>query len=58
MIIAFDIFVKNKVDQIQRCSDIHVLAYGAKLDAMQACLKQDKAVLYAAYNKVRKRGIK
>ena len=56
--IAFDVFVKSKVDQVQKCSDIHLLAYGAKLDAMQACLKQDKAVLYAAYNKVRKRGIK
>lgn len=56
--IAFDIFVKNKVDQVQHCSDIHVLAYGAKLDAMQACFKQDRALLYAAYNMVRKRGIK
>ena len=55
--IAFDIFVKNKVDQVQHCSDIHVLAYGAKLDAMQACFKQDKALLYAAYNMVKKRGV-
>ena len=55
--IAFDIFVKNKVDQVQHCSDIHVLAYSAKLDAMQACYKQDRALLYTAYNMVKKRGV-
>jgi hypothetical protein len=55
--IAFDLFTKAKCDQVQRCSDIHVLAYGAKLDALKDCLKQDRATLYTAYNMVRKRGV-
>ena len=55
--IAFDIFAKNKADQVQRCSDIHVLAYSAKLDAIKECFKQDKALLYKAYSIVKKKGV-
>ena len=55
--IAFDIFAKNKADQVQRCSDIHVLAYSAKLDAIKECFKQDKALLYKAYSMVKKKGV-
>jgi hypothetical protein len=47
-----DLFVKAKANQIQMLSDIHTLAFSAKLDAISDCFKQDKAVLYKALYKI------
>lgn len=46
-----DVYVKAKIDQIQEYSNIHLLAFGAKLDAMKECLNQDRNVLYVALRK-------
>lgn len=46
-----DVYVRAKIDQIQEYSNIHLLAFGAKLDAMKECLNQDKNVLYTALRK-------
>ena len=46
-----DVYVRAKVDQIQEYSNIHLLAFGAKLDAMKECLNQDRNVLYTALRK-------
>ena len=43
-----DIYVKAKVDQIQEYSNIHTMAFAAKLDAMSEAYKQDKVTLYTA----------
>ena len=53
-----DIFVKNKVSQIQEISNIHALAFSSKLDAEKDCFKQDKATLYTALSKIYKNGAK
>jgi hypothetical protein len=49
-----DIYVKSKVDQIQEYSNIHALAYSAKLDAIKESYKQDKATLYTALSKIQR----
>lgn len=46
-----DVYVRAKIDQIQEYSNIHLLAFGAKLDAIKECLNQDKNVLYTALRK-------
>lgn len=46
-----DVYVRAKIDQIQEYSNIHLLAFGAKLDAMKECMNQDKNVLYTALRK-------
>ncbi len=46
-----DVYVRAKIDQIQEYSNIHLLAFGAKLDAMKECLNQDRNVLYTALSK-------
>lgn len=46
-----DVYVKAKVDQIQEYSNIHLLAFGAKLDAMRDCFVQDRNVLYTTLSK-------
>lgn len=46
-----DVYVRAKVDQIQEYSNIHLLAFGAKLDAMKECLNQDRNVLYTSLRK-------
>ena len=46
-----DVYVRAKIDQIQEYSNIHLLAFGAKLDAMKECLNQDRNVLYVALRK-------
>lgn len=51
-IIAMDNFVKLKVNQLQEMSNIHALAFAAKLDALTDCYKQDKAVLFKALGRV------
>jgi hypothetical protein len=47
-----DIYLNAKIDMIQEYSNIHALAYSAKLDAMKDAYKQDKAVLYTALSKI------
>lgn len=49
-----DIYVKLKVDQIQEYSNIHALAFAAKLDALKECNKQDKVVLYTALSRIQR----
>ena len=46
-----DVYVRAKIDQIQEYSNIHLLAFGGKLDAMKECLAQDRNVLYTALRK-------
>ena len=46
-----DVYVRAKIDQIQEYSNIHLLAFGAKLDAMKECLNQDRNVLYTSLRK-------
>lgn len=46
-----DVYVRAKINQIQEYSNIHLLAFGAKLDAMKECLFQDRNVLYTALRK-------
>lgn len=47
-----DLYIKSKASQIQEMSNIHALAFSAKLDAMKACFVQDKAILYKALSRV------
>ena len=49
---TLDLFIKAKANQIQEISNIHALAFSAKLDAINDCFKQDKAILYQALYKV------
>lgn len=51
-IMAMDIFTKAKATQIQEMSNIHAIAFAAKLDAMTDCYKQDKNVLFKALSRV------
>ena len=51
LMIQIDVYVRAKIDQIQEYSNIHLLAFGAKLDAMKECLNQDRNVLYTALRK-------
>ena len=44
-------YVHAKINQIQEYSNIHLLAFGGKLDAMKECLNQDRNVLYVALRK-------
>ena len=46
-----DVYVRAKIDQIQEYSNIHLLAFGAKLDSMKECLNQDRNVLYTSLRK-------
>jgi hypothetical protein len=46
-----NVYVNAKINQIQEYSNIHLLAFGAKLDAMKECLRQDRSVLYTALSK-------
>lgn len=52
MLGIMDLFIKAKANQIQNLSNIHLLAFGAKLDAVRDCFQQDKTVLYRALSKV------
>lgn len=47
-----NMYVKAKVDQIQECSNIHILAFSAKLDAMKECYIQDRNILYTALSRI------
>lgn len=49
-----DLFLKTKVSEVLELSNIHVLAFSYKLDAINECYKQDKQILYRALNKIQK----
>lgn len=49
-----DVFVKQQVDRIQEYSNIHTLAFAAKLDALKEATKQDKNTLYVAISKIQR----
>lgn len=48
----FDMWTKAKANQIHRLSNIHTLAFSAKLDAIRECYTQDVNILYKALYKV------
>lgn len=47
-----ELYKKAKINQVQQMSNIHALAFGAKLDAAKAMFIQDKTVLYKALYKI------
>lgn len=47
-----DLFIKAKTNQVMEMSNIHSLAFAAKLDAVKSCFNQDKALLYKALYKI------
>lgn len=49
-----DLYTKVKVDQITEFSNIHTLAFSAKLDALKESYKQDRALLYTALLKIQR----
>ena len=49
-----DLYTKIKLDQITEFSNIHTLAFSAKLDALKESYKQDRALLYTALLKVQR----
>ena len=54
LLVQIDVYTKRKIDQIQEVSNIHALAFSAKLDALKCCYKQDRAILYTALSKVQR----
>lgn len=48
MVTQMEQYKKAKINQVQQMSNIHALAFGAKLDAAKDMFNQDKAVLYKA----------
>ena len=46
--------INTEVNQIQRIANLHVQAFAAKLDALNAITAQDKNILYTALQKVQK----
>lgn len=57
-----DIYIKAKCDQITQYSNIHILAFTAKLDAVKDMYMQDRTMLYTALSRIQRsdieRGIK
>ena len=52
MSVALDTFIKLKVSQLKNYSDIHLLAYTAKLDAIKEAVIQDRNILNQALRSV------
>lgn len=50
-----DLFINAKCNQIIEISNIHTLAFSAKLDATTEDYKQTKSILYKALSKIQKR---
>jgi hypothetical protein len=46
-------YINEKVAEIQQYSAIHIQAFSAKLEAIQACYNQDMSTLYQAYNVIK-----
>lgn len=53
-----NLFIKTKIDQVTKISDIHTLAFTAKLQALKDCFKQDKNILYTALSKIQSNAYK
>lgn len=49
----YDLWGKARAGQIQKISNIHSMAFSAKLDAMKEAFRQDRDVLYKALGKVK-----
>lgn len=49
-----DIYMKAQIERVQEYSNIHTLAFGAKLDALKACSLQDKSILYTALSRIQR----
>lgn len=47
-----DVFAKEKAIEVQEVSNLHIMAFTAKLDALKDQYGQDKAVLYQAFKKI------
>lgn len=54
-ITKMDLYIKAKTNQIQQMSNIHALAFSAKIDAVNDCFKQDKNLLYKALSRINTR---
>lgn len=54
IISELNMIAKAQSNKVQVMSNIHLQAMGAKLDAMTACFKQDKAILYKAISELQK----
>ena len=50
-----DLFINAKCNQIMEISNIHTLAFSAKLDAIKEDYKQTKSILYKALQLIQKR---
>lgn len=51
-IAIYDLFMKAKSQEIQEISNMHLLAFSAKLDALKQCFDQDKKIMYGAFKKI------
>jgi len=47
-----DTYLKAKCNEVETVSNLHTMAFSAKLDAINAALKQDKSILYRGLQKV------
>ena len=54
IISSLDSYVKTKVEEVQECSNIHALAFSAKLDALKECNRQDRNTLYLALSRIQR----
>ena len=52
--VVIDSYIKKKCDQIAEFSNIHVLAFSYKLDALKDCYKQDRNILYTALSRIQR----
>ena len=57
-VVAMELLFKLHADKVQKLSDMHALAFAAKLDALKECFIQDKAILYKALSRVQKTAYK
>lgn len=53
-----NLYIKVKIEQIKKMSDIHSLAFASKLEALKQSYKQDKSILYKALSEVEKESYK
>lgn len=51
---ALNTYMNNKCTELQEFTNIHILAFTAKLDAMSECYKQDKNILYTALSRIQR----
>lgn len=57
-VVAMELLFKLHADKVQKLSDMHALAFAAKLDALKECFIHDKAILYKALSRVQKTAYK